>query len=94
MISKLTRTLLLIAALSFSSMAFIGCGDDADTNGDNGDNGNSGNNGNNGNNGKDEDELCDPDSTEPLHACSEFTKNCTPFDNARVPLVDGEVPHP
>lgn len=92
MISKLTRTLLLIAALSFSSMALTGCGDDADTNGQ--DNGDNGNNGNNGNNGKDEDELCDPDSTEPLHACSEFTKNCTPFDNARVPLVDGEVPHP
>lgn len=93
MTKKLTRILLLIAALSFSSIGLIGCGDDADANGET-DGGDNNGNGNGNGNGDGDDELCDEGSTEPLHACSEFTKNCTPFDNARVPLVDGEVPHP
>lgn len=87
MTTKLTRILLLIASLSFSSIGLIGCGDDTDIDGeiDSGDGEGD---------GKRDDELCEEGSAEPLHACSEFTKNCTPFDNARVPLVDGKIPHP
>jgi len=89
MLTNLLRILLLVAALAVAPMVLVACGDDVDTNGEDGGDGNK-----DGDKDKDDDALCDPDSTEPLHACSEFTKNCTPFDNARVPRVNGEIPHP